>query len=370
MGKDIRSTSTLVSKTSGNKAAIAISTGDPGGIGPEIILDSLNKLMHPRESRRKEILPWDFIPVIIGDYRFFEGHPKEFGEHFKIIKGENLEEKRGALEILLRSGTGIFFDMGHSFSQKIIGKENEENARASYEYFRLAFELSKRGLVRGIVTGPVNKGSINNAGIKFTGHTEEFREFARGESTDYDNPFMLMYHKDIRVLLLTIHIPLNEVYDSLDLARSKKAISSAIQFLEINKRGKVKIALLGVDPHIGDQGAIGSKDKEFSVPLVSLLQSENIDIEGPKSADSFFNSRNLKKYDLVVSPYHDQGLIPFKMVCFGRGVNITLNLPVKRTSPDHGTAFEIAGKNKADSRSMQEAILLCNKWIYSDLGKK
>jgi 4-hydroxythreonine-4-phosphate dehydrogenase len=214
-----------------------------------------------------------------------------------------------------------------------------------------------------MVTGPVNKGAIAKTGIPFTGHTDELTRFIKDEMALDKNPVMLMYAEKIRMLLLTTHIPISQVEKRLDILTSLEAIISAVKFLEMEHEKKRKIAILGIDPHSGDQGAIGNLDQEFTIPLIEKLKEENIQADGPISSDSFFAGEEYLKYGLIVSAYHDQGMIPFKIHCFGKGVNVTLNLPVKRTSPDHGTAYHLAGKKKADAGSMVKAIQLCLKWI-------
>lgn len=349
-----------------NKPIILFSSGDPGGIGPEVIVKALQYLKKEKRGSRSSILSWDFIPVIIGDFVYFEKLLEMLEEDIKVIKKFNKEEMIGAYEVLLRSGTGIFLDMDSEFAKPVFGKEDTANALASYKYFKESIELIGMRYGHGLVTAPVNKGAINKAGIPFAGHTEEFLNLIEKDAGDDDekgNPYMLMYSKDIKVLLLTTHLPIEQIVANLDIEQSLTGISSAVEFVKSIDDLNPKIAMLGIDPHCGDQGAISNTDQIFTTKLIEELKKKSVNVDGPFSADSFFQDKNLKKYDLVVSAYHDQGLIPFKMLSFNSGVNVTLNIPLKRTSPDHGTAYELVGSGKADEHSMVEAIRLCKKWV-------
>ncbi len=343
---------------------IGITAGDPGGIGPEVVAKALENLKNSGRTGKKGSLPWDFIPVILGDSLFFESFLSNNHDLFKILKKFDLGKMAGALEVLLRSGRGIFLDLGNSLEHKTIGKSTDENARASYSYFRTAVELDQKGFLDGIVTGPVNKGAINGAGIPFVGHTEEFIRLI--SDREPVRPYMLMHSHVINVILLTTHHPVRDIEKILSPDHSYEAVQAAAAFLRMIHKKEPLIAFLGIDPHVGDKGAIGTIDHTFSIPLIQEMNKRGLAVEGPFAADSFFSKKNLEKYNLIISAYHDQGLIPFKMLSFGKGVNVTLNLPLRRTSPDHGTAYELAGTGSADAGSMVEAIQLCRLWIRAE----
>ena len=224
-------------------------------------------------------------------------------------------------------------------------------------YIDNAVDLWKRGIVNALVTGPVNKAHIEKSGCRFTGHTEYIAGLINEK-----NPYMLMYSPDYRVLLVTTHIPVADISKNINAEKIYNTIiagHNAIQLLDSDDSARIAIA--GLDPHCGDDGAIGNFDAEITKEAVSRALQNGINIEGPFSADALFTPKKWKSYNLAIAHYHDQGLIPFKVLAFESGVNITLGLSITRTSPDHGTAYDIAGKNKANHKSMLEAIKLAHK---------
>ena len=214
-----------------------------------------------------------------------------------------------------------------------------------------ATKALKEGDVDVLVTAPISKSNIQSEEFSFPGHTDYLNQELEG------NALMLMIQDNLRVGLLTDHVPINEVAKHLteDLIRTKiKTINqSLIQDFGIRKP---KIAILGLNPHSGDNGVIGQEEDKIIKPTIKKIFDEGILLFGPFPADSFFGSNQYEKYDAVIATYHDQGLIPFKTLSFGKGVNYTAGLDKIRTSPDHGTAFEIAGKGVANHNSFSEAI--------------
>jgi 4-hydroxythreonine-4-phosphate dehydrogenase len=233
------------------------------------------------------------------------------------------------------------------------GQNDENVGKYAIKSFVAATDALKEGLVDVLVTAPINKYNIQSDDFKFPGHTDYLDKELEG------NALMLMVQDNLRVGLLTDHIPVNEVAKHL----TEKLI---IQKLEtINKTlkqdfgiNKPKIAVLALNPHAGDNGVIGKEDDEIIKPTVKKLFDKGIFAFGPYSADGFFGSGQYEKFDAVIATYHDQGLIPFKTLSFGNGVNYTAGLNKIRTSPDHGTAYEIAGKGVADFTSFKEAVYL------------
>ncbi|MEQ8425423.1 MAG: 4-hydroxythreonine-4-phosphate dehydrogenase PdxA, partial [Cyclobacteriaceae bacterium] len=215
-------------------------------------------------------------------------------------------------------------------------------------------EEVKEGVIDAFVTGPIDKSTMHGESFPFTGHTEYLtHEFQATES------LMLMTGQDLRVGLVTEHVALRDVPDLI----SKERVELKIRLMELSLKkdfniSKPKIAVLGLNPHAGDDGLIGAEENTIIRPVITDLKHKGKLIFGPFPADGFFAAGQHKKYDGIIAMYHDQGLIPFKSLAFDTGVNFTAGLPVIRTSPDHGTAYNIAGKNLADESSMRQAIYL------------
>lgn len=212
----------------------------------------------------------------------------------------------------------------------------------------------KEGKIHAIVTGPLNKDNVNTPELPFKGHTEYLANQAN--TKDY---IMMLMSADLKVGLVTGHIPISEVASNI----TKELILKKLHIMNKSLRNdfsitKPKIAVLGLNPHAGDNGLLGKEDKEIISEAVKQAQAENLIAYGPYSADGFFGSREFQKFDAVLAMYHDQGLIPFKYLAFDDGVNYTAGLPFVRTSPDHGTAYAIAGKNIASETSFRNALYL------------
>ena len=310
---------------------IGISTGDPTGIGPEVTAKSL---------RYHNLLP-DTAIVVYGKLILSpNGH--------QPVKITNINE--------VKTG-GKLYHLEIDNPDLNLGNPSAESGRIAVEILdRLTEDVSKKA-VQAIVTAPVSKKHIRDAGYDFIGHTEYLQTKLAA-----DNVAMTFWSDDLKVGLLTTHLALHHLEKVLtpDYCRAKlKLICS-----EVNKLMKEpKIALLAKNPHAGEDGAFGETDEMFK-KLLAQLSQENIHIDGPFPADTFF-SYNRQDYDFIISAYHDQGLIPFKMLAGGKGVNVTLGLPVYRASAEHGTAFDIAKNNKADYSSMQSALY----WIEAKLSK-
>jgi len=317
----------------------AITLGDPAGIGPEVALKAVGRL---RGS--------GITPLLIRRFALGVRHYR------KLIRGFERISPGGSSLSALSPGKRYFLDVDPGTPVPSPGGGSEDTGRESLGYLDEAIGLWKRGLIDVLVTGPVHKGLIEKSGTPFSGHTEYIAR-AIGEP----HPFMMMYSPMYRVLLVTTHIPVGDIAASIDaeaVLRTIRAGRRAVEAIDGAGGRRPRMAIAGLDPHCGDDGAIGIFDRKVTAEAVRTARDEGIDIEGPFSADTLFLPERWKSYGLVIAMYHDQGLIPFKMLAFDTGVNVTLGLPLVRTSVDHGTAFDIAGRGRARHESMGRAIEL------------
>lgn len=305
------------------KVKIAITTGDPAGIGPEIACKFAASLTG------KE----NFEPVFIS----YEYIIKQTFEN--ILKTEMPEMN------IVEPDEKMDFEVEY-------GRIKGDYGKASMLFVEKGAQMTMDGETDAVVTCPINKASIKEGGYNFPGHTEFL-----GHMTKRKNFSMLMVGKKIRTVLATTHVPMAELTDKLDEVSVINAILNAHAAgpFFCGKR-EPKIAVCGLNPHAGDNGALGDEELTLIGPVIDIAKAGGIDVEGPFSADSLFPRAAKGEYDFVVVMYHDQGLIPVKLEAFGNAVNVTLNLPIIRTSVDHGTAFEIAGKGVADHNSLVRAV--------------
>lgn len=313
---------------------LALTVGDPAGIGPEICL---------RAATGTDLL-------LVGDACVLEeaarraGHPMRLS----ICTLDALASGRppGAAE-----GTVHLLDTGALTAPVPLGMPSAEGGRASFAAIGLAIEGARRGLIDAIVTAPVNKLALSMAGIDFPGHTEIF-----ADRTGTRNFAMLMYSPKVAVALATCHQSLRSVPDSLTVDRLVE-VGKLLDSYIVRLRGKrPRIAVLGLNPHAGESGLFGNEEARAVAPAVERLRGAGIDAEGPLPPDTAFTPAALGVYTAHLCLYHDQGLIPFKALAFDTGVNITMGIPFVRTSVDHGTAYDIAGKGLADDSSLREAV--------------
>lgn len=314
---------------------LGISIGDLNGVGPEVILKTFE------DARMLEFC----TPVLFGNVKLMSFVKKTFELTCNLHGIDSLDQVViGKINVLnvWRESVNVDF-----------GKNDEVVGQYAIKSFTEAVAALKQKQIDVLVTAPINKYNIQSEEFKFPGHTDYLDKELEG------NALMLMVQDNLRVGLLTDHIPVNEVSAHLTEALIRKKLltvnKSLIQDFGINKP---KIAVLGVNPHSGDNGVIGKEDDEVVKPSLKKLFEEGVLVFGPYSADSFFGSEQYKKYDAVIAAYHDQGLIPFKTLAFGGGVNYTAGLEAIRTSPDHGTAYDIAGKGLADHNSFKEAVYM------------
>lgn len=302
--------------------------GDPNGIGPEIILKIFN--LNSITSR------YD-IKVV--------GSAKVFRYYSELLKLPDLHPEK-----VIEIKTAKTINIKPGYVSKQAGK-------LSGDCIRKGIKLCLKKEFDALVTLPISKEAFNKGGFKFPGHTEMLEKLAGGGTTA-----MIMYSKDLTLSLVTVHIPLRKVNRQVTVKKIiERVITGNNTLVKDFAIKQPKIALLGLNPHAGDGGKLGKKESEVILPAIKKLQNAGFKIEGPFPADGFFASGSFKDFDLVISMYHDQGLIPFKMISKDRGVNYTAGIKIIRTSPNHGTAFGIAGKGVANPNSTIEALKLAVK---------
>ncbi|QSR86220.1 4-hydroxythreonine-4-phosphate dehydrogenase PdxA [Candidatus Methylacidiphilum infernorum] len=288
---------------------IGITLGEPAGIGPEIVAKALKSTQIPKRFDYK----------VIGPKAKFEA-----------------------------------------------GKLSSSSAAAAWEALEEAYKLWEKKEIQAIVTSPVHKDNLFQIGFPYPGQTEFF---AAKAGVPQDKVVMAMSSPKINLSLLSTHVSLYQAIKSITKDKIKLASVLLLEFLKkIKKKPNLSIAISGLNPHCGEGGNFGNEENETFIPAINELRNQGLPVYGPVSPDSVFREVLLGKYDGVVASYHDQGLIPFKLVSFYSGVNVTLGLPLIRTSPDHGVALDIAGQNKADPRSLISAIKLACKLIPREKG--
>ena len=318
------------------RPVIGITIGDYNGIGPEIILKTL------ADHRILKIC----TPVVYGSYKILAKYKKlmDLHEDVSFFSNKNIEA------INLKK-PNIITCWEEDF-EVAPGSVTEQAGKCSL----ISIERATADLIAqkldAVVTAPINKNNIQGAEFKFPGHTEYFTKKA-----GVADSLMLLISDELRVGVVTGHIPLGEVKNQITKERILSKLNTFYKSLK-NDFGiaKPRIALLGLNPHAGENGLLGKEEQEIMIPMIEELKQKGALIFGPFPADGFFGMHQYKKFDGVLAMYHDQGLIPFKTIAFETGVNYTGGLPFVRTSPDHGTAYEIAGKNIANESSFREAL--------------
>jgi 4-hydroxythreonine-4-phosphate dehydrogenase len=312
---------------------VAVTCGDPSGIGLEIALGA-----------------WEALK---GELGFFViADPAHFPETAPIVVIEN----PGNATEALRHGLPVLF---HSFPVPAVpGRPSPENARGVVEVIARAVSLVRAETASAICTAPISKKQLaDHAGFAFPGHTEYLASLA-----NVPLPVMMLASDALKVVPVTIHIPLSQVPAALTPERLEETLrithAALIRDFGIDVP---RIAVAGLNPHAGEGGLLGTEDDAVIRPVCDRLRAEGLDIAGPLPADTMFHAAARARYDAAVAMYHDQALVPIKTLAFDTGVNVTLGLPFVRTSPDHGTAFDIAGKGLANPSSMTEAIRLAHR---------
>lgn len=324
-----------------DKMLLAVSMGDPSGIGIEIALKAW-------VDGRHQLPPF----FIVGKAEIFRENAKKLGINANIA---NISKPSEAADIF--ANTLPVYEIDGAVFEYEFGKPNSDNAEIIINSIKTACELAIAGEVSGIVTLPIAKSVLYAAGFKFPGHTEYIAHLCSEHYNIKHEAIMMLSVDGLRVALVTIHEPIFKVPE---LITTEKIITLA---RAINKSMQTdfginapKIALLGLNPHAGEDGAIGREELEIINPAAAQLCAEGIDITNALPADTAFADFNRVQYDIYLAMYHDQGLIPVKALDFHGGVNTSLNLPIIRTSPDHGTGFGIAGKNIARYDSFENAL--------------
>jgi len=321
-----------------HKIKVGISIGDFNGIGPEIIMKSL---------KDRNITDF-FTPVIFGSGKLFTFQKNIFklNLNFNYIT-EASQAQGGKLNMVNIWKDNVNVELG---------KPTEESTKLAIDSLEAATEALKKGEIDVLVTAPINKDEMMKYGFRHAGHTGYFEEKFEKKG------LMFLVTESLKVAVSTHHIPVAQIAENISKEKIKKQIRQLSQTLieDFNIR-KPKIAVLGLNPHAGDGGVIGKEEIEIIEPAIKELFDDGILAFGPFPADSFFQPNKYGSFDAVLAMYHDQGLAPFKTIAYEEGVNYTAGLPFIRTSPDHGTAYDIAGQNIADEQSFTEAIFTAIK---------
>ncbi|MCP1672980.1 4-hydroxythreonine-4-phosphate dehydrogenase [Natronocella acetinitrilica] len=310
---------------------IALTLGEPAGIGPDLCLAIAQQ-------------PWEASLVAVGCGETLRARAVELDMPLELISDDgNAEPHRPGTLRLADCPTAVAVAAGHL---------DQRNAQAVLDMLRQAGQGCLDGVYDAVVTGPVQKSVINDAGIHFTGHTEFFAEL-----TGAPRPVMLLAADNLRVALATTHLPLREVADAIN----EPGLSEVLRILHRDLRARMgletpRILVCGLNPHAGEGGHLGREELDIIIPCLERLRAEGLDLVGPLPADTLFTPRVLEGADAVLAMYHDQGLPVLKHVGFGHAVNITLGLPIIRTSVDHGTALDLAGTGRADAGSLVAAL--------------
>ncbi|MGB1169539.1 MAG: 4-hydroxythreonine-4-phosphate dehydrogenase PdxA [Flavobacteriaceae bacterium] len=315
------------------KIVVGISLGDINGVGIEVILKTF-------EDKRM----LDFCtPLLFGSSKVISAHKKILNIETHIHEIKSIEQIRGGQINLLT--------VWNEEVKLEIGNGTKIGGQYAFKSLNEATKSLKKDEIDILITAPINKDTIQSEEFNFSGHTEFLERNLEGES------LMILMNDFLRIGLITGHIPISKIAETItpELIESKVKIlnNSLKQDFNINKP---KIAVLGLNPHSGDNGVIGEEENNFIKPTLNSIHEKGIFVYGPYAADGFFGSEAYKQFDGVLAMYHDQGLAPFKALTFGNGVNFTAGLSHIRISPDHGTAFDIAGKGKANPDSFKEAV--------------
>ncbi|MBP8903259.1 MAG: 4-hydroxythreonine-4-phosphate dehydrogenase PdxA [Paludibacteraceae bacterium] len=334
------------------KIIIGITHGDINGIGYEVILKSM------ADNRILDM----FTPVIYGSSRlagFYKKNLDIAAINFNIINHAG-EASSKRVNIINCVGDDVKMELG---------QPTEEAGRAALAALERATEDLKKGKIHALVTAPINKKNIQSDSFHFPGHTEYLEEKFGEKSSS----LMMLVSNSIRIAVVTGHIPVSRISETI----SEELLMKKLNILNLSLKKdfsivRPRIAVLGLNPHSGDNGVIGDEEQKIIIPALKKAEQNGIMCFGPYPADGFFGSGNFKNFDGVLAMYHDQGLIPFKTMAMDNGVNFTAGLPVIRTSPDHGTAYDLAGQNKASEISFLESLYLAsdiyrNRIVYEEI---
>ncbi|MFY0611277.1 MAG: 4-hydroxythreonine-4-phosphate dehydrogenase PdxA [Hyphomicrobiaceae bacterium] len=315
------------------KQPIAITMGDAAGIGPEITL----KLLADDALAGR--------PIVIGDLGILARTARQLNLPLDVTQIAQPSDATGA------PGTVEVIAAGAPLDHIEQGEVSAACGAAAFAYIRKAIELANAGDIDAIVTAPIHKEALSAGGVPYPGHTEMLADFGGATSTA-----MMLANDHLRVVLVTIHCALRDAIDRITIETEMSAIRLAHHGVRSFGIAAPRVAVAGLNPHAGEGGLFGREDIEIIAPAIAKAKAEGIDASGPWPGDTVFMQARKGQFDVVVAQYHDQGLIPVKYLGLEDGVNITLGLPFVRTSPDHGTAFDIAGQGIADPASMRTAL--------------
>jgi 4-hydroxythreonine-4-phosphate dehydrogenase len=311
---------------------IAVTMGDPTGIGPEIVA----KVFGEDGTRRA---------VVVGDVAMMRRAVDLLGLPLRVNPVESPAEARfepGSIDVV--AATDLPADLPY-------GEIDPRGGGAAYEYVRRAVELALADEVHAVATAPLNKEAMHLAGFRYPGHTEVLAEL-----TGVGDYAMMLVADDLRVVHVSTHVALSEAIRRVQFERELTVIRLADRSLRLLGVEQPRVAVAGLNPHAGESGLFGTEDRDVIAPAVEAARAEGIDASGPWPPDTVFMQARQGRFDIVVVQYHDQGHIPIKLMGFDTGVNVTVGLPFFRTSVDHGTAFDIAGTGRADHASMRAAL--------------
>ena len=330
---------------------IGITMGDPAGIGPEIIIKALADKSIYSLCR----------PVFFGDPEILSSTILSYRQEMSLniisspVDAKSIPEKTDLIAISRLKRNSI-----------LPGKPTIEGGKAMVEYVFRAVEMIQEGKLEAIVTCPINKFLMHQAGYRYEGHTQLISHL-----TNTDEYVMMLAGEKLRVALVTIHCPLKEVPSILDTEMVYKTITITAKALQVDFGfDKPRLAVAGLNPHSGESGLFGSEEEEIIRPAVIRAQNDGCQVVGPLPPDTVFHKAISGKFEAVVAMYHDQGLIPLKLLNFSDAVNITLGLPIIRTSVDHGTAYDIAGTGQADASSLKAAIKMAAMMVKNRYRNK
>ena len=321
------------------KPIVAVTMGDPAGVGPEVVVKAL---AHPAVKRTCR-------PLVLGDWEVLQRHLKVRPSYVELARWEPRQSV-----VARANGVPVHSLSSLAPAEWRPGRPSRACGEAVYRYVSEAAKLAMAGFVDAIATAPINKKVLQLAGYRYPGHTELLAELSGARECR-----MMLLGSRLKVVLATVHLPLMRV--ARELTRRKILVTIELAGRALRERfgvSRPRLAVAALNPHAGEEGIFGHEEKKIIVPAVREAQRRGIRAFGPFPADSLFYQAARGDYDAVICMYHDQGLIPLKLLHFVGGVALTLGLPFIRTSVDHGTAYDIAGKDKADETSMTEAILL------------
>ena len=320
----------------GRTTTIGITLGDPAGVGPEITCKAL-ATMSPAERAST---------LVVGNIPLLERAARITGSALNFVRrGEGGANDAVRVEHIDIAGEPI-----------TLGKLDARAGDAGFRFIARAVELAQQGMIGCIVTAPINKEALNAAGHHYDGHTGMLQALTGAKSS-----FMLLASEKLSVIHVSTHVSLRKAIDRATTGRVLETIQAGDKHFRRLGIARPRIAVAGINPHCGEHGLFGTEDEDQLVPAVAAARAEGLDVSGPISPDTVFYRASRGEFDLVVAEYHDQGHIPMKLIAFDSTVNVSLGLPIDRTSVDHGTAFDIAGTGKADFVNMNAAIAYARK---------